>query len=491
MLQMIREKAQGWFTWVLITFICFTFALWGIHNYMGSNPNNDAAAKVNGVKITKTEYMQAYRRLRDQQAQLYGNKLVSNELIEQQLKNQALEQLIMDQVLVQSSLKDGFRVSDQEVTKVLESIPDFQLNGQFSLPRFRQILQYLSMSEVQFFEQLRNQLMLAQAQQGIITTAFALDTDVDAVIKLAEQKRDIGFLVIPLDRFNNSVKISEEMIQDFYTKNAESFKTPEQVSVEYVELTPDSIVKEKGSKKHFEDYREQLANLSYENPESLQPVAEKMKLKIKTSELFSQHGAEKGIAKNPDVVRAAFSNDVLRNGYNSEVIELNSEKLIVIRKAKHQPSRVKSIVEVKDEVKTILAQDQKAAQASDLANNIMHDISMGKPAKQVAKQHGLQWNTKQNISQESDDVNSVIIQTAFQAKQPADNHPALKSARINKDKYAVVAVTKVIDGSSKNLTNDQLKDHQSELAENYGKLDYSLYVKSLSQHAKIERVPQE
>ena len=62
----------------------------------------------------------------------------------------------------------------------------------------------------------------------------------------------------------------------------------------------------------FSEQAEQLADLSYEHPEDLQTAAHALKVKIHTSGVFSSKGTTQGIARHTQIVKAAFSDDVLQ-----------------------------------------------------------------------------------------------------------------------------------------------------------------------------------
>ena len=68
-----------------------------------------------------------------------------------------------------------------------------------------------------------------------------------------------------------------------------------------------------------------LSDSAYQNPSSLEPAAQALGLSVKTTALFSRQGGE-GIAANPKVTKAAFANDVLVQGNNSNLIELGNAR---------------------------------------------------------------------------------------------------------------------------------------------------------------------
>nr|WP_241480482.1 SurA N-terminal domain-containing protein [Legionella norrlandica] len=96
---------------------------------------------------------------------------------------------------------------------------------------------------------------------------------------------------------------------------------------------------------------EQLTDLSYQTPDSLNPVADSLNLKIQQTEPFSRKGGRQSITKNKQVIHAAFSNDVLELGNNSEPIQLDNDSIIVLRVNKHIPQGSKPYLKWKGKFK--------------------------------------------------------------------------------------------------------------------------------------------
>ena len=73
MLQAIRERASGWFAWVLFAFISIPFALWGVNQYFDADPN-PPVAKVNGAEIGLNAFQQAYSEQRQRLRAALGDR---------------------------------------------------------------------------------------------------------------------------------------------------------------------------------------------------------------------------------------------------------------------------------------------------------------------------------------------------------------------------------------------------------------------------------
>src|SRR3989338_9222552 len=130
MLQTIREHTQGWIAGTIIAILIVMFTLWGIHSYFVGGNNRQIVATVNGVEITKDQLATSYERLRRQVQAQYGIAVTNQQ--ELTLKHQALQALISVSVLKQASLKQGFHITNEQIDRYLENMPEFQIDGQFS-----------------------------------------------------------------------------------------------------------------------------------------------------------------------------------------------------------------------------------------------------------------------------------------------------------------------------------------------------------------------
>src|SRR3989338_530626 len=121
MLQTIRDHTQGWIAGTIITIVILSFALWGIHSYFIGGSGNGPVAEVNGIDITREQLAVAYERVRHQM----------------QIQSAETNSISMKD---EPAIREGFTISDTEVDHYLQSMPDFQVDGQFSVERFRQII---------------------------------------------------------------------------------------------------------------------------------------------------------------------------------------------------------------------------------------------------------------------------------------------------------------------------------------------------------------
>jgi peptidyl-prolyl cis-trans isomerase D len=237
MLQSIRDRTHGWIAGVIIALVILSFALWGIHSYLEASATTEVVAKVNGVEIYKRQLAATLDPLRNQ-AQMSLGSSVLPESVEASLKKRALDALVNIQALRQSSISQNYRITDTQVDSYLVRMPDFQVNGEFSLTRLRQILANNMLSIADFLELIKTTLLIDQPRLGILLTEFVLPNEVNNTVALVNQERDLAYLVVPQDTYmQQPAEITEAQMQAYYKLHQEDFKTPEQVTLDYLELS--------------------------------------------------------------------------------------------------------------------------------------------------------------------------------------------------------------------------------------------------------------
>ena len=132
----------------------------------------------------------------------------------------------------------------------------------------------------------------------------------------------------------------------------------------------------------------QLVDISFESSDLTQP-AEKLGLSIKTSEPFDRRGTKSGITQNQLVVTAAFSDDVLNLGSNSDLIETAPEQAVVLRVREHKEPKLKPFHEVKSDIITDLKKIESEKQIAVLVEEILTALHAGKSLKSIADEHKL------------------------------------------------------------------------------------------------------
>ncbi|WP_432741207.1 SurA N-terminal domain-containing protein [Methylobacter sp. G7] len=232
MLTKIREKAQGAFAWGILIVICVPFALWGIQNYVDTGEEAPVAS-VGDKDFFQRDVNKAYEQ--------YSQNFQGMAFDEQTLKAQALEKLIKDEVLLQHVHAKGLVTTDDTARDFIQSLPYFQVDGKFDDKRYKTMLSLQKMSSGEFVNRIKNALIMEQFQRSIIDSSFATKYDVESFFKIQNQQRDVDYITVAVQK--STEQPSEEDIAAYYQQHQDLYQTPEQVSVEYIELALEDIAK--------------------------------------------------------------------------------------------------------------------------------------------------------------------------------------------------------------------------------------------------------
>jgi len=228
-----------------------------------------------------------------------------------------------------------------------------------------------------------------------------------------------------------------------------------------------------------------LSDNAYQNPSSLEPAAQALGLSIKTTALFSRQGGE-GIAANPKVIKAAFGNDVLAQGNNSNLIELGNDDAVVIRVAKHVPAAAKPLAQVHDEIgKTILDQRVEAA-AKQQADSLLARLRKGETLAAVAASANAGIKSAREVVRIQTDVPAALRDEAFLLPHPVDGKPQYAAVDMHDGSYALLAVDKVQGADLSKVTPEQRDMLRQQMVQAYGAVATQELIKSLRNSTEVK-----
>ncbi|WP_454783936.1 SurA N-terminal domain-containing protein [Legionella sp. WA2024007413] len=227
---------------------------------------------------------------------------------------------------------------------------------------------------------------------------------------------------------------------------------------------------------------EQLSDLSYQSPDSLQPVAEALNLKIQTTKPFSRGDGVDNITKNKQVINAAFSHDVLDLSNNSEPIQIDNDSVVVVRINQHWDEKEQPLESVHDQINKILVKKKAEAKAKEIGMNLLSPVVDKKQQELISSNH-LLWKSELKSTRDNDKVDTDINDTAFNLLRPESRDGLVMS---NGD-YVVVRLKQIHDGKLSTLDREQQDSLIQQIEASYGMMDYDLYEKSLISRAQIVR----
>lgn len=151
----------------------------------------------------------------------------------------------------------------------------------------------------------------------------------------------------------------------FHIIKLTDIKAPKQKSFEELRPGMEADLKTQQAQRKFAEVAESFTNGVYEQSDSLKPVAERLKLEVKTATGLHRNPAPgaAGVLASPKLLAAIFSADSLEKKRNTDAIEVAPSQLAAARITDYTPARTKPLTEVRASVKDRLV----ASQAAELA----------------------------------------------------------------------------------------------------------------------------
>lgn len=251
----------------------------------------------------------------------------------------------------------------------------------------------------------------------------------------------------------------------------------------------DQLLKEatsSGSDRAYNEAAGKMTDLTSQNPGSLEPAAQALKLQIKETPLFSRAGGQ-DVAANPKVIAAAFSNDVLTAGNNSTLINLSKTDSVIVRADKHVPASPKPIAEVHDAIVQKLLDERIAYAARQKAGVIVERLSKGEDLAEVAKAEHADLQTVSQAQRIQQGTPQPVLNQAFKTPHPAaDGKPQFSDVELEHGTYAVLAVDKVQGGDFSKMTADDRQQLYRQMMQVYGGVETQGFVDMLKAGTKID-----
>lgn len=632
LLQKIRDHAKGWFAYTIVGLLTIPFAVWGINYYFEAGGPMDAAV-VGGGKITLQEFQRAYQQQRQQLQAMLGGSADPALLEGPRLKQDVLRQLIDERVLDQVVRDHGFRVGDRQLHDALVALPVFQQSGGFNKDLYERLLRNQGYTATMFEESLRQSLTTGQLRDGVVESTLITPTDMEQIVALLKQQRDLQYAVLPLERYVAKASVDDAAIAEYFERNKDRLVNPEQVQVQFVELKlaqvaegitvgedelkaayQEQIAKygqpeerqashilvklppnageteveqarvraqqildsiRSGAKsfdqalqeakadtsgqlegdelgtigkgmfddpalenalfalpkpgeisepvrmpagfhlvrldgvtparvKPFEEVREivakelrqqqaenrfyeitqNLANLSYENRDSLEPAAKALDAPIQDSGWFSRKGGE-GITAHPKAIDSAFSEDVLKRGLNSEPLELEPGHVVVLRVKNHQDATPRTLEEAREDIVKVLREQKARETLARDAETLKTRAAQGEHLQTLAAEFSGEYRNPGLVGRDAASVDRAVLAAAFRLPRPETGKVALGSTALANGDQTVLEVARVVPGQKDTLSEDERRALSQQLARQAGSSQFASLLDSLRVKTKI------
>lgn len=227
----------------------------------------------------------------------------------------------------------------------------------------------------------------------------------------------------------------------------------------------------------------QLANLAFENPTSLDFVAKRLNLKVETTKPFGYKGTKEGITSNKKVIEAAFSNNVLKDKNNSDIINISPTEVAVVRLNKYYPEANKPYEEVKADVLDKVTLQDELLLAKTKAKTLVQALNKGADKTQYNEK--IKWQTATALERNSTRFNLDVVKSIFSNAVSSEEHPNYVSIKDGDNGILIYQITAV--EMPKNTDNGSSQAYARMLQQVQSAETYKAYLAYLNKTISVER----
>lgn len=226
----------------------------------------------------------------------------------------------------------------------------------------------------------------------------------------------------------------------------------------------------------FAEIAEQFNNVVFEQSESLQPAAELAKTNVRQSGWMTREHAADQLLNNPKLRQAVFSEDVLNNKRNSQVVEVSSGVLVAARLLEHKPAAVQPFEEVSAAIVKKLTLQRAAQLAAQEGREQLEKLKHGNEAQ-------VTWGATQLVGRkEAKGFSEAVLRQAFRADTA--KLPAYTGIDTPNGGYTLVRISRVVEQDK--LDTDRRKQVAEALRQLRGQEGMLAYVESLKQKDAVK-----
>jgi peptidyl-prolyl cis-trans isomerase D len=235
----------------------------------------------------------------------------------------------------------------------------------------------------------------------------------------------------------------------------------------------------------FVEVSKDLESSAFEASDLAQP-AQELGLQVKTTEAFGRQGGMEGLIANPQVIQAAFSSEVLEDGSNSSVIELDPNTVVVVRAKEHNKPEQLPLEQVAESIRAQLTKVRASEAVKARAEEQLAALREGQtPVTQADAKQG--WDVVEAASRSQEGVEPVVLQALFRMPKPeAADKPTFAGISLSNGDYVIIRLNSVSQPQQA-LSDEDKAMYSRFLASRIGQQDFAAFRKQLEEKADIER----
>ncbi|WP_440873858.1 SurA N-terminal domain-containing protein [Thalassotalea sp. PLHSN55] len=236
---------------------------------------------------------------------------------------------------------------------------------------------------------------------------------------------------------------------------------------------------DKAQDKFFE-LQQEVARLSFEFPDSLEDAASAADLSVQTSPWLAR-GGNSAPFNNAQLMETAFSDIVILEQLNSDIVEVNDKLAVVVRLKSYQEATVKPLTEVQEGIKTTLVAQKSTEEAQTLAADLLAEFTSGADISAQLAEVNAAFEEHKAITRFGSAIDSSISKEAYVLPHPSEGNISAATVTLANGDLALLEVQAVSAVDAAQVDPSLAQQQVQMLAQSA----YKSFVDALRAEAKI------
>ncbi|WP_404402240.1 SurA N-terminal domain-containing protein [Idiomarina seosinensis] len=237
------------------------------------------------------------------------------------------------------------------------------------------------------------------------------------------------------------------------------------------------LVEQQVEDQYFE-LQQQLAEVSFEQPDTLEPAADAIDEQVRRTDLFSRERAPTPLSDDV-VLNTIFSQQLIDERLNSDIIETSDDRSLVVRVLEHEPAHTRALAEVREQIEQQLRTEKAQQMAMEQAQQWQQQWLDG--SSELDQQ--VVWID--DIAMSNQQHPRGIVQNLYQIAPTGTEQPAMEAVALANGDAAVIALTAVTEGNAE--LGEQAQQIREQLTDRQAQVLLQAFIDTLKKDAEITR----
>lgn len=226
-----------------------------------------------------------------------------------------------------------------------------------------------------------------------------------------------------------------------------------------------------------------LKDLAF-NADDLDDPAAELDLEVEKSQGITRTLTE-GLFSRPALRSLAFSEEILEQGHNSDVIEIGDNHYVALRVREHHRPEVLPIEEVQSQIEIAIRDTQTTAALNQEALQLLAAVRAGGSIETLALEKGYEWQVELGLSRRASNLSPGVMQRVFEMSAPEAEQAVADVVTVETGDTVLVELVGVNAGDYQLLTDEQQTQLKRAVTSEFSALLDTQYMRGLRDGAEI------